>query len=141
VHAGEVATSTFGWAWVVATVALGLHVADEATHDFLGWYNPQALRLRQVLGNIPFPPTFTFVPWLLGLIAGIVVLLALAPWAFAGAHWMRPLAYVLAVIHLANGTGHLVGSLVVKRLLPGALSAPLILVSGAWLAYVTTAVR
>ncbi len=31
---GEAAT-TFGWAWLAATIALALHVADEATHDKL----------------------------------------------------------------------------------------------------------
>jgi len=134
------ATITFGWAWLAAAFALGLHVADEATHDFLAWYNPQVLRMRQFLGNIPFPPTFTFVPWLLGLVAGITVLLALAPWAFAGASWMRPLAYILATIHLANGTGHIVGSLVAGRPLPGVLSAPFLVASGGWLAYVTAGV-
>jgi len=128
----------FGWAWIAATIALGLHVSDEAAHDFLAWYNPQAQRIRRALGNIPFPPTFTFFPWLLGLVAGILVLLALAPWAFAGSRWMQPLAYVLAAIHIANGAGHIVGSCVAKRLLPGVLSSPLLLLSGAWLAYVVT---
>jgi hypothetical protein len=136
---GEV-IPTLGWTWLAATVALGLHVADEAAHNFLGWYNPQVLRMRHYLGNIPFPPTFTFVPWLTGLVAGILLLLALTPLAFAGIHWMRPLAYVLATIHIANGTGHIVGSLVVKRWLPGVLSAPLLLASGAWLAYVAATV-
>ena len=134
----EATITTFGWAWLAATIALGLHVADEAANDFLGLYNSQVLRIRKFLGNIPFPPTFTFVPWLLGLVAGIMVLLALVPSAFAGARWMRPLAYILAAIHLANGTGHIVGSLVARRPVPGVLSAPFLLASGAWLAYVTT---
>jgi hypothetical protein len=135
----EEAATTFGWAWLAATLALGLHIGDEAAHVFLGWYNPQARRIRRALGNIPFPPTFTFVPWLLGLIAGIAVLVALAPSAFAGSSWMRPLAYLLGSIHIANGAGHIVGSLVAKRSLPGVLSAPFLLASGAWLAYVAAA--
>jgi len=49
------AATTFGWAWLIATVSLGLHVADEATHDFLAWYNPRALRVRQLLHGLPFP--------------------------------------------------------------------------------------
>ena len=130
--------TTFGLAWIVATIALALHVADEAANDFLTFYNAQALRIRRALGNIvPFPPTFTFVPWLTGLVAGIALLAALAPSALAGSPWMRPLGYFLAALHVAHGLGHVVGSLVTKRILPGAISAPLLILSGAWLGYAT----
>jgi hypothetical protein len=129
------ATTSFGWAWVAATIALALHVADEASHDFLAWYNPRALRIRQALGFLPFPPTFTFWPWLVGLIAGILVLASLSPFAFAGKPWLRPAAYVLAGIHIGNGLLHLVGSLLARRPVPGLYSAPLLLLAGGWLAY------
>jgi len=55
---------SFGLPWLVAVIALALHVADEAAHDFLSWYNLQTLRMRRYFGGIPFPPTFTFWPWL-----------------------------------------------------------------------------
>ena len=129
------AAATFGWAWLLATVALALHVADEATHDFLAWYNPRALRIRQRLHGVPFPPTFTFLPWLLGLGAGVLLLAALTPLAYGGVSRLRPLAYVLATIHIANGLLHVVGSLVARRAVPGVLSAPLLLASGSWLGY------
>jgi hypothetical protein len=129
-------TTTFGWAWLAATSALAVHVVDEATHDFLAWYNPRALRIRQALGGLPFPPTFTFLPWLLGLIAGILLLGALTPSAYAGRLWMRPAAYVLASIHIGNGLVHVVGSVLARRPVPGVLSAPLLLAAGGWLGYV-----
>ena len=56
-----------------------MHVADEATHDFLSWYNLRALRIRRLLWRGPFPPTFTFLPWLLLLAVAIVVLASLTP--------------------------------------------------------------
>jgi hypothetical protein len=130
------AAATFGLAWVTATGALALHVADEATHDFLAWYNPSALRFRRLLGGLPFPPTFTFVPWLLGLLAAVVVLAALTPVAYRGTAWLRPLAYVLAAEHVGNGLLHLVGSVFVGRRVPGVLSAPVLVLTGGWLAYV-----
>ncbi len=134
------AAAALGPAWIAATIALALHVADEATHDFLAWYNPRALEIRRALGNVvPFPPTFSFWPWLLGLLAAVIVLGCLTPFAFAGAPWMRPLSYVLALIHVANGLNHLVGSVVARRRLPGLLSSPLLLVSGGWLAYAAAA--
>ena len=132
---GADAATTFGWAWLAATIALGFHVADEATHDFLAWYNPRALRIRQALGGLPFPPTFTFLPWLLGLLAAILVLGALTPLAYGGPPWLKPLAYVLAAVHIANGLLHLMGSILAKRTVPGVLSAPLLLITGGWLGY------
>lgn len=135
---GADAATTFGWAWLAAVIALGLHVADEATHDFLAWYNPRALRIRQALGGLPFPPTFTFLPWLLGLLAAILVLGALTPLAYEGRPWLGPLAYILAGIHIANGLLHLTGSVLARRPVPGVLSAPLLLVTGSWLGYAAT---
>ncbi len=134
------AGATFGLAWVAATVALALHVADEAAHDFLAWYNPSALRIRRLLGGLPFPPTFTFVPWLLGLIAAVLLLGALTPFAYRGAPWLRPLAFVLSAIHIANGLLHLVASALARRRVPGVTSAPLLLLAGAWLGYVAARV-
>jgi hypothetical protein len=127
---------SFGWAWAAATIALALHVADEASHDFLAWYNPRALRIRQALGGFPFPPTFTFLPWLLGLGLAILLLAALTPAAWGTGHlWMRPLAYLLATIHVGNGLFHLAASLLARRPVPGVWSAPLLLLSGGWLAW------
>lgn len=125
--------STFGWAWLAATLALALHVADEASHDFLGWYNPRVQRIRQTLGGLPFPPTFTFVRWLAGLVAAVLLLGSLVPAAFAGRSWMRPLAYGLAAIHVANGLLHIVAAIVARRRVPGVLSAPLLVAAGGWL--------
>jgi hypothetical protein len=133
---GSAATS-FGFAWLVATIALALHVVDEATHDFLAWYNPRALQIRQWLRGFPFPPTFTFLPWILGLAAGVALLAFLTPVAYGGKVWLRPLAYVVAGIHIGNGLLHLVASIIVRRRVPGVLSAPFLLLAGAWLAYAT----
>lgn len=125
----------FGLAWLASVVALALHVADEASHDFLAWYNPQALRIRRALGGLPFPPTFTFFPWLVGLIVAVLALGALTPLAYAGRTGLRPLAYVVAAIHIGNGILHISASGVVRRPVPGVWSAPVLLAAGVWLAY------
>lgn len=129
------APADLGLAWLVAVIALALHVADEASHDFLAWYNPRALRIRQALHGVPFPPTFTFFPWLIGLTVAVLALAALTPLAYAGRPWLRPLAFLLAAIHLGNGLLHLGASLLARRQVPGVWSAPLLLVAGAWLLY------
>ena len=80
--------SPFGRAWVALALALGLHVVDEATHDFLSVYNPTVRALRGRVPWLPLP-TFTFPVWLGGLIAGVLLLLCLAPLAYRGARFTR----------------------------------------------------
>jgi hypothetical protein len=125
--------ATFGLAWLAATCALALHVADEAAHDFLAWYNPRVLRIREFLGGLRFPPTFTSWPWLAALSAAVVALGALTPLAYAGTSWMRPAAFGLGVVHVANGLLHVAAAAVARRAVPGVWSAPVLLVAGAWL--------
>jgi hypothetical protein len=65
----------------------------------------------------------------------VVALGVLTPFAFRGSAWLRPLAYVLAVEHMGNGLLHLTGSVVARRRVPGVLSAPVLVLTGAWLGY------
>ena len=132
---------TFGCAWLASAATLAVHVADEAAHDFLSWYNPQALRIRARLGGVPFPPTFTFWPWLGGLSAGVVALALLTPLAFAGVPSLVDVAYALAVVHVVNGVLHLSGGIISRRAVPGIWSAPLLIASGVWLGYAAWQVR
>ena len=75
------ALTTPGVAWVNLTLALALHVLDEAAHDFLSYYNPAARAIGERL-SAGVPPTFTSDVWLSGLIVGLILLLALSPFAF-----------------------------------------------------------
>lgn len=122
----------FGLAWMAFALAVALHVADEARHDFLSVYNPNARMLRRRF-HIPVP-VFTFRVWLTGLILGISLLLLLSPLAFRGAHWIRIAAVVLAVIvGLGNALLHIGASLRYRRRMAGVLSSPVLLAAGAWL--------
>ncbi len=121
-------------------VALAAHVADEALTGFLAVYNPTVLVLRERYSWFPMP-VFEFADWLAGLIIGIVILLALSPFAFRGARWLRPLAYFFAVIMLLNAFGHTLGtiagrtvsSVTFERPMPGFYSSPLLLVASVYL--------
>jgi len=124
---------SFGWAWVGFTLALAVHVADEAAHDFLSFYNPAVRAIRVRLPFLPLP-VFTFARWIGGLIAGIALLLLLSPLAFEGNSALRLIAWPLAIIiGLGNGLLHLIGSAWYRRWLPGTYSAPLMLLAGLWL--------
>ncbi len=43
----------FGLAWIVFALAIAVHVADEAAHDFLSVYNPTVRAIRE---RLPFLP-------------------------------------------------------------------------------------
>ncbi len=123
----------FGIAWVVFALSLAVHVTDEAAHDFLSIYNPTVRGIRAQLPFLPLP-VFTFDVWLGLLIAGIVLLLCLSPWAFRGNIVLRRIALPLAiVVGLCNGLGHIGGSLYMQRWMADAYSAPLLIVAALWL--------
>jgi hypothetical protein len=123
----------FGFAWIAFAIAVALHVADEAAHDFLATYNPNALAIRRRL-HIPFPPVFTLRAFLSTLMTGVCLLLVLSPLAFHGVHWIRIAALVLAiVIGIGNAFLHIGGSILYRRWMAGILSSPVLLVAGGWL--------
>jgi hypothetical protein len=113
-------------------VALAIHVIDEALTDFLSVYNPAVRALRAKYPFLPLP-TFTFGVWLGGLIAVTLLVAALSPAAFRGVPGMRPAAYVFGMVMAGNGLLHLVGSAYMRKVMPGAYSAPLILAAAIYL--------
>lgn len=118
--------TTPGVAWVGLALALGLHVLDEALLGFLSYWNPAALAIRERL-SIVVPPVFSFEVWLIGLIVGVIILLALSPFAFRRARWLRALALALSVIMVLNALTHFTWSLVLGEVVPGTYSSPVLL--------------
>ncbi len=123
---------SFGGPWIALTVALALHVTDEAAHDFLTVYNPVATQIRERLPFLPLP-TFTFRVWITGLAAGILLLAMLSPLALRGNRWLRLMALPFSGLMFANGLGHIGGSLYTHTLMAGVWSSPLLLAASAWL--------
>ena len=133
-HASDVqAGRRFGTAWVLFALALALHVTDEATYDFLSTYNASVRAIRARLPFLPFP-AFSFRIWLTLLVAGILLLLCLSPWAFRGASWLRIVARPLAIIvGILNATGHISSSIYLQRWMPGVYSSPILLAAAIFL--------
>ena len=123
-------------AWLLLVSALALHVADEALTGFLGFYNPLVLSIRRTIPWFPMP-TFTFGPWLGGLVTLIVVLTLLTPVVRAGGGVIKAVSWLLSAIMFLNGVGHLAGSLYFGRWLPGTTSAPVLLAASVLLARAT----
>lgn len=120
----------FGVYWLFFGYTLCLHVLDEAAHDFLSVYLPNAIAIRHVVPWLPIP-LFTFQSWIASLALALTLFLALTPVALRGTPWLRLLALPIAVIPgLLNGTAHILSSIYMKRMMPGVYSAPLLLFSG-----------
>jgi len=123
----------FGFAWVAFAITFGLHFTDEATHDFLAFYNPSARTIRERFPFLPVP-IFTFSVWLSLLIAAFVLLLCLSPFAFRGNRWLRAAAWPLgALVGIANATLHISSSIYFHRWMPGVYSSPLLLAAAIYL--------
>jgi hypothetical protein len=139
-HAPSQTASGFGRPWIALTIAFALHVLDEATTGFLTIYNPTVTALRSRLGWFPMP-NFEFREWLFGLIAAVAVCFALTPVASSNARWLRPLAWIYALIMFLNAIGHTavtiagrtVASVHVLRPAPGFYSSPFLFVGAVWL--------
>ena len=129
--------SRFGLAWVALCGALAIHVVDEALTDFLSVYNPAVQAIRARFSFLPLP-AFTFPVWLGGLITVTILLFALSPAAFREEPVMRPAAYVFGVVMAGNGLLHLVGSVYMRRAMPGVYSAPLIVAAAVYLLAMVT---
>ncbi len=135
-------SSKFGIAWVALCAALVLHVVDETVTNFLFIYNPTVIALRERFPWFPMP-VFRFEDWLTGLILVNIVLLSLSPFAFRGSRWLRPLAYVFAVLMILNGLGHTLGTIIGRtvasvrfpRPMPGFYSSPTLLAASVYLLF------
>jgi hypothetical protein len=125
----------FGLAWLLLCLAFGLHIWDEAAHDFLGYYNATVLTLY---GHFSWLPRMDmqFRAWLTGVVVANLLCLGLTPFALRNRWWLRPLAYLFAGIQFLNGLGHIlatvrgrtVGSVRFEVVAPGFYTAPLLLV-------------
>jgi hypothetical protein len=123
-----------GNAWLYLTGALVLHALDEAIHNFLDFYLEEVFSL-----GLPLP-IFTTSSWTALLVVVTLFLLLLAPYAYREQGPIRTYAKVFAVTMFLNGLVHLLGSIVLGRLLPGVYSSPLLLWF-AWLLFRRASVR
>jgi hypothetical protein len=129
------ARNNFGLAWLLLCLALGLHIGDEAAHNFLPYFNAAVLTIWAHFQWLP-RMDMEFRPWLIRVSAVAVVLLLLTPFAYRNARWVRPLGYLFVGLQLLNGLGHIVETLLGHSVpsvafdgpSPGFYTAPLLVV-------------
>jgi hypothetical protein len=129
-----------GFAWVYLTIALAVHVTDEAINDFLSVYNPIVTKLVREHPYLPLP-TFSFKLWITGLIIAVVGLFALAPLVFMGKKAMVIISFFYGGLMLLNGLTHITGSFLLDGIMPGTWSAPLLIIASVYLIFTAGNVR
>ena len=130
----------FAAPWFALCAAVAVHVCDEALTGFLAVYNPTVQEAHRLWPWFPMP-TFTFRVWLAGLIGAVIAAALLTPLAHRNRTWFRVIAWILAVLMMLNGLGHISGTILghtfadirFPRPMPGFYSSPLLLASSAWL--------
>ncbi|MGC8760079.1 MAG: hypothetical protein ACP5UT_13635 [Bryobacteraceae bacterium] len=118
--------------WLMLTLALTLHVAEGAVRDYLSFYNPLAMSLRDMM-LWTWMPTFTFAAWLGGWIAILAVLYGMAWFAAYPARWMVWASIAYAELMFLYAAAKLGFALYLEKAIPGVYTAPLLVAASGWL--------
>jgi small-conductance mechanosensitive channel len=120
-----------GRPWLALCFALAVHVAEEAFIGFLPFYGDATRAVSELLPFVTSPSLVLAASMWIS-VAFVAILTALAPFAYRGAGWMRVATISVALIALANVSGHIVGSMLAGQALPGVYTTPLLAVVGVY---------
>jgi hypothetical protein len=124
--------SRLAQAWLALTFVLALHVAEEALRDFLAFYNPLAMSLRDML-LWTWMPTFTLAAWIGGWIVILAALFGMTWFAAYAARWVVWAAVAYAELMFLFAAAKLAFALYLQKAIPGVYTAPLLLAASTWL--------
>jgi len=114
-------------AWLLLCGAVALHVFDEAVNDFLTFYNP----FVESISWLPMP-VFSFGVWITGLIVAILIGVAATSSVTNRVPAMRWIGVTVAALMILNGLAHAGLSAASDKILPGALSSPVLILAAVW---------
>jgi hypothetical protein len=106
-------------------------VAEEAFTSFLPFYSDATRAVSEFFPYVTSPSLVLAISMWLS-VAFVAILTALAPFAYRGASWMRVATIGVALVALANVTGHAGGSMLAGQALPGVYTTPLLAVAGVY---------
>jgi len=109
------------WLLALAQAAHSIEEMRAGLYDFM-WEATVRLGLPRMGMS-----AVTFAVANMGIIA---VLLGLAPFVSGRRPWSVAVAWLVAVVEIANGAGHLTGAVIFRRYVPGAGTAPLLILGG-----------
>lgn len=90
-------------------------------------------RLHDLIPAFPVVPAMSARTFAVINMAIIAVLLGTVPFVYARREWAVALAWVAGCIEILNGTGHLAGAVLFRGYVPGAATAPLLILAGIFL--------
>jgi len=122
-------TRGIGRPWLALCLCLTVHVAEEAFTGFLPSYSDATRAVSELLPFVT-SPSLVLAASMWMSVAFVAILTALAPFAYRGASWMRVATIGVALVALANVTGHAGGSMLAGHPLPGIYTTPLLAAVG-----------
>ena len=120
-----------GRPWLALCFCLTVHVAEEAFTGFLPFYSDATRAVSEIFPYVT-SPSLVLAASMWMSVAFVAILTALVPFAYRGASWMRVATIGVALVALANVSGHIGGSLLVGSALPGVYTTPLLAVVGVY---------
>ena len=120
-----------GRPWLALCFCLTVHVAEEAFTGFLPFYSDATRAVSELFPYVT-SPSLVLAGSMWMSVAFVAILTALIPFAYRGASWMRVATIGVALIALANVSGHIGGSILVGSALPGVYTTPLLAVVGVY---------
>ena len=118
-----------GRPWLALCFSLTVHVAEEAFTGFLPFYSDATRAVSELFPYVT-SPSLVLAASMWMSVAFVAILTALVPFAYRGASWMRVATIGVALIALANVSGHIGGSILAGCALPGVYTTPLLAVVG-----------
>jgi hypothetical protein len=118
-----------GRPWLALCFCLTVHVAEEAFTGFLPSYSDATRAVSELLPFVT-SPSLVLAASMWMSVAFVAILTALAPFAYGGASWMRVATIAVALVALANVTGHAGGSMLAGQPMPGIYTTPLLAAVG-----------
>lgn len=122
--------------YLLFVFSLMLHVADEAANNFLGFYNPLIMRIRERISFFPFP-VFSFNLWIAGLSLLIIILILFTLLIYKRNRIIIFIIKIFSLLMILNGLGHIIGSIYYSRILPGFYSSPFLIGFSIYLLVIT----
>jgi hypothetical protein len=119
-------------AWLALTFALTLHVAEGALRNYLDFYNPLAMSLRDML-LWTWMPTFTFAAWIGGWIVILAALYGMTWFAAYPVRWIVWAAIAYGDVIFLFAAAKLAFAVYLAKAIPGVYTAPLLLAASCWL--------
>jgi len=120
-----------GRPWLALCFCLTVHVAEEAFIGFLPFYSDATRAVSELFPYVTSPSLVLAISMWLS-VAFVATLTALTPFAYRGVSWMRVATIGVALIALANVSGHIGGSMLAGCALPGVYTTPLLAVVGVY---------